>query len=153
MNHAEALAKWRAENDRGNGYDPQMGATVAEVVTAYEAEGARVTHRPQTSDEIVIVQFRGETLGIGNANGPWVQVLDQRGADWKALGAEAGDLERSIGIREHGKSWWGHSEAERLAEEAFKSELDEYGFDPNVIDEDDREEYTAAYIAALNGES
>ena len=153
MDPKEALAKWRAENDEGSGYDPDLGNTVEIVVAAYEAEGARIRYRATTSDEITILRFRGETLGIGNANGPWVQVLEQSGADWMALGTEAGETDRAEILQKCGQVVRDQCGARESALMAFGADCLNYGYEHAKVIDDDREEYITAYIAALNGES
>lgn len=151
MNRPEALAKWREANNNGNGYASPFGATVDEALDGYAAEGARIQHRPQTSDEIGIVRFHGELLGIGDANGPWVQVLEQYAADWTGLGTEAGETYRAIMVREksHAHYSGGTAKAQDAAIAALKEDCKEYGIDYDSLSPDDEEEYVDAYIAAL----
>lgn len=152
MTPQEALAKWRAENDKGNGYDPQRGDTVDDVVDSYDVDGARILHRPQTSDEIAVIRFRGETLGIGDANGPWECVLEQLFSDWHSLGTSAGESDRLELLREHGQVVRGPQNRDS-ALATYKADCLNYGFLRSDVPKDDREEYISAYVAALNRES
>ena len=149
MNQTDARAKWREANYQGNGYVYPFGTTVKEALDGYAAGGGRVKYYPRTTSEIGLVRWRGETLGIGDANGPWVCVLEQSGADWVGLGTGAGEMERACGIRDAGKSWYDHIEAKRLSDAALGSDCQEYGFDRSALDLDDVD----AYTSALNGES
>lgn len=151
MNYMEALAKWRAENKSGNGYASPWGDTVKEALDAYANNGGRVKYYPRTTNEVGIVRHRGELLAIGDAHGPWVVVLEQSGADWTALGTEAGTIDRAEILRENGqcvRSTYDRSSAI----DALNAECKNLGFDRAGLDPDDVDAYVEAYVAALNGE-
>lgn len=69
---------WCLVNNAGNGFDPERGETVDEVVADYKRSGAKVLQYTHTTSDIAVVCLPDQrVIGIGDAHGPWACVLDE----------------------------------------------------------------------------